>query len=302
MCALYFDSTDLNILLFLGQANFALDMRTMTTMAQQKLFILIQGYALMRRIIALAFLALAAVLLVQSVGASYRIQNINTTIALNGNNTTAQVSEIINVYVSNSSYVQYNKDRIALNLTLSDWQSIIGPSLTQYIDNPEYGLYGFKFFPGPLVRGANNYTASLLMSYYVKNVTSVKNVAPRLFLYTFNSAVLNFEHAASGEVLPNDTTFTITLPKGAVIESVYPNPDSPASLVLDNNTNVTKVSWYDGEPLDNFKLTYVTKQSLQNEVGSFFVGIYKKLGILTYIIGILVIVLFLIYTYLRASH
>ncbi len=256
----------------------------------------------MPRMSALVLLALFALLFLQTATATYRVMNINTTVTLNSNNTTALVNEVINVYVSNNSYSQYNKDRVALNLTLSNWQSIIGPSLVQYIDNPEYGLYGFKFFPGPLIKQPENYTASLLMSYYVKNVTSVKNIAPRVFLYTFNPSVFNFEHAASGEVLPNDTTFTIVLPKGAKINSVYPTPDYPPSLVLNGYTNTTKVSWYDGEPLANFKLTYQTEQSLQNEVGSFFSGAYKELGIFTYILAILIIIAFLIYMYMRALH
>jgi hypothetical protein len=256
----------------------------------------------MRRIGALAMLALLALLLLHTAAASYRVTDINTTVVLNSNNTTAQVNEVINVYVSNNSYSQYNKNRVALNLTLSDWQSIIGPDLVQYIDNPEYGLYGFKFFPGPLIKQPENYTAGLLMSYYVKNVTSVKNIAPRVFLYTFNPSVLNFEHAASGEVLPNDTTFTVVLPKNARIDSVYPTPDYPPSLVLNGYANVTKVSWNDGEPLANFKLTYQTEQSLQNEVGSFFSDIYHELGVFTYVLAILMIVAFLVYVYMRASH
>ncbi len=64
----------------------------------------------------LSFLAFTA-------SASYTVQNLNVTMALK-TNTSAQVSEVLKVLVSNASVSQYSTNRLALNLTLSNWQTL----------------------------------------------------------------------------------------------------------------------------------------------------------------------------------
>jgi hypothetical protein len=256
---------------------------------------------MLRNRIPILILFALAILSANLASASFRIISTNTNVYL-GSNTTAQVSEVVNVYVSNSSYATYNKDRLALNLSLSEWQSLFGDGLVQHIVNPESGVYGFEFLPGPLIRSGDNYTASILMSYYVKNVTTVQNIAPRVFDHPFNDKVFIFEHAASGEVLSNNTMLTIVLPKGSTINYVYPTPDSPATGISDNYKNITTLSWNNGEPLGTFRLGYDTEESLQGEVGSFFTAVYNYLGLFTYIIIIVIILLIIIYTYFKASR
>lgn len=140
------------------------------------------------------------------------------------------------------------------------------------------------------------------MSYSVKNATFINNSAPRIFTHTFNNNVFNFEHAASGEVLSNSTTLTMVLPQGAQVTYIYPTPDYPVSGLESGYSNVTSVSWNRGEPLASFRFTFKTTESLQEEVGNFFQSIRKALGIFTYIIIGIIIILFVLYTYFKASR
>ncbi|MCL4372043.1 hypothetical protein M1373_01850 [Candidatus Marsarchaeota archaeon] len=231
--------------------------------------------------------------------ASYTVTNLNTTVVLN-QNTSAQVTEVLTLKVSNSSVKQYDTNRIALNLTLSTWQSLIGPLLVQHIINPHSGIYNFKFLPGPLVPTYYGGEAKLLMTYSVENVTSVVEPAPREFVYTFNDNVFNFEHAASGEVLPSNTTLSIIIPNGAQLTSVYPVPDAPVGNFTSGYANITRFSWFDGEPLSKFTFVFVTHESLGAEVEGFFSKVYSYLGVFTYIITALVVIGLILYAYIRA--
>jgi hypothetical protein len=240
-------------------------------------------------------------MLLLSAKATYTVQNLNTTLTLN-KNTSGAVTETFKVSINNASVSQYSTNRLALNLTLSDWQQLIGPMLVQHIINSNESLYNFKFFPGPVVTVGGQNTAYIIMTYTVNNVTTVNETAPRQFLYQFNPKVLNFEHAVSGEVLTGNTTFTIVVPSGAVIKSAYPVPDQPPYAFTQNYDNITSVSWLYGEPLSKFSFTFLITQSLQEEVGKFFESAYNFFGIFTYIIIAAAILLFMVYTYYRASR
>ncbi len=251
----------------------------------------------------LALLALLVVpfsLFIQLSSASYAVTNINTTVVLN-QNSSARVSEILEVAVSNQSVSQYSTDRLALNLTLSQWQLIIGPNLVQHIINPHGSIYNFNFLPGPIVSSPNGRVAYLLMTYYVNNVTVVNQTGPRTFLYSFNNDVFNFQHAASGAVLGENTTLTVIVPQGSKIMTVVPSPDSPAQSFTQNYKNVTVMSWYADEPLSKFQLVYTTQESLQDEVLSFFAQLYKTLGVGVYVLILAVIAAIIVYTYLKVG-
>lgn len=232
--------------------------------------------------------------------ASYIVNYINTTVSLNPNQS-AQVTESLKVSVSNESVQQYTTDRLALNLTLSQWQNIIGPSLVQHIINPKRGIYDFNFLPGPLINSPNGKIAYLLMSYSVSNVTTANETGPRTFLYRFNNNVFNFQHGQSGAVLGENTTLTILLPTGASITNIYPIPDSPSLGFVSAYKNATKVSWNADEPLSQFTLTFTEQESLESEVVSFFASVYDYLGGFTYVIIAAVIAVVIIYTYLKAG-
>lgn len=252
----------------------------------------------------LTYMLIALVLfsaLVVNARAAYTVQNLNVTVTLN-HNTSAQVDEVLKVLISNASVSQYSTNRLAFNLTLSDWQKLIGPQLVQHIINPNGSIYNFNFLPGPVVNANGQSLAYVILAYDVNNVTVVNETAPRRFLYKFNPKVLNFEHGVSGEVLPANTTFTIAVPAGAVIKSAYPLPDLPVYAFTNNYTNVTKVSWLYGEPLSRFSFTFLVQQTIQGEVISFFQAVYGFFGIFAYVIIAAVIVLFIAYTYYRASR
>lgn len=253
----------------------------------------------MKTAVLLVVASLLAIMLQGYGYASYAVTNLNTTVVLNAN-TSAQVTEVLTVHVSNSSVNQYQTDRIALNLTLSTWQGLIGPLLVQHIINPKSGVYNFKYLPGPLVPDYDGGTAKLIMSYYVNNVTTVKQTAPREFVYSFNKNVFNFEHAASGEVLPPNTTLNIIIPNGAQISTVYPVPDSPVANFTTGYSNTTKFSWFDGEPLSKFSFVFIIHESLSKEVETFFSGVYAALGIFSYVIIGLVIAGFIAYAYFKS--
>ncbi len=236
-----------------------------------------------------------------SVHAGFTIIGLNTTVTLNPN-TSASVTDILRVSVSNDSISQYSQDRLALNLTLSQWQNLVGPALVEHIINPTGSVYHFNFLPGPLLDvGSGGKIAYLYLTYYVSNVTHVNQTAPRVFNYSFDGTVFNFEHAASGEVLGQNTTLTIILPSNSRIVSVYPPPDSPASGFLSGYRNVTQLSWYSNEPLSKFTLVYDVQQSLQGEVVSFFGQVYSALGGFVYLIIAAAIAIFIFYTYKRAN-
>ena len=233
-------------------------------------------------------------------GASYTIEGVNVTIAFNGT-TNAHVNEIFQVFVSNTSMSQYSTARVALNLTLSKWQQLIGGELVPHIINQKSGIYNFRLLPGPAKNLYDGGMAYIEMSYDVHGVASVKQTSPRQFTYTFNDNVFNFEHAASGEALGTNMTLNIEIPKGAIITSAYPVPDYPATAFTSNYDNVTSLSWFRGEPLSNFALVFEQHQSLQDEVTSFFNGVYAALGIFIYVIIIAVIALIAAYAYYRTN-
>jgi len=249
-----------------------------------------------------AFLAIFLLsILAFTASASYTVQNLNVTMALRSN-TSAQVSEVLKITVSNVSVNQYTTNRDAFNLTLSDWQKFLGPMLVQHIINPNESLYNFKLFPGPLTLQDGQGTANVIMTYTVPNVTTVSEISPRQFLYKFNPKVLNFAHGVSGEVLTQNTTFTIIAPPSAIIESAYPAPDLPPYATLSDYKNISSVSWLFGEPFSKFSFTFLMQQSIQAEVASFFGSVYNILGIFTYVIIAAAVVLFIVYTYYRASR
>lgn len=250
-----------------------------------------------------SIIAFACVLMAMTAStyASYHISNINVSVGLNPN-TTAKVNETLTLVISNESLSQYSTDRAALNLTISRWQSIIGPSLVQHLINPTSGVRNFNFIPGPAIKNGSSYVAYIVMTYSVLNATSINQTAPRNFVYTFNPNIFNFEHGASGEVLSPNTTLTISMPAGSQIMSVYPLPDYPAYAFVKNYTNVTTIAWNAQEPLSKFNLKFVVKESIRDEVDKFFAAVYSKLGYFSYVIIALFIVALFAYVYIKASR
>lgn len=220
----------------------------------------------------LIYVLLLSIVLVMPVErALINVTYVNTTVILS-HNTTGKVVEVLNLYLSsNVSVSQYLQDRAAINLTLSEWQKALNTNLlVEHILNPESSIYGFDFLPGPVTTVGNTGIAQITMRYYVSNVTTVREIAPRKFEYTFNSNVFNFVHTASGEALLQDGRLNIILPAGSQVLSIYPLPDYPQISFLGNYTNDTLFSWYAGEPLSKFTFTYVVTQSLGQEVISYF--------------------------------
>jgi len=247
-----------------------------------------------------ALIAVFACFMVSVTGATgitYGISNINTTVSINLNGS-AYVSEAITITLPNSSLAQYTIDRSGLNLTLSNWQTIVGPQLIQHIINPRTGVYDFHLLPGPINRTSYGGIATVYMNYYVSNVTTVNQTGPRILKFKFNDDVLNFAHGSGGVVLGQDTRFNIILPENSKVLSAYPLPDYPSNFVA-NTSQITEVSWFGGEPLYNFNLVFTVKESLLTEVTNFFGLIYTALGIFTYIIILAIVLLIIFYTYLK---
>jgi hypothetical protein len=251
------------------------------------------------RIIAI-FALLSLIPILHVANASYTVTNLNVTLNLN-QNTSTQVTEVLTVLISNQSVSQYSTNRLALNLSLSSWQKAIGPLLVEHIINSGSSIYNFKFLPGPIFKQNGQSFAYIILSYNVNNVTTVNETAPRVFSYKFNPKVFNFEHGQSGEVLTSNTTLTFIVPNGATITSVYPLPDLPVFAFENNYKNITQVSWLYGEPLSKFSFDFVIKQGLQTEVESFFNSIYKTFGIFMYVLLAIVIILSIVYIYMRAT-
>ncbi len=251
---------------------------------------------------ALLMALFSSIYMFSTASAYFNVTYLNTTAILN-HNTSAHVVETLTIFVSNSSIGQYEQDRRAINLTLSEWQKALSTSLiVEHIINPRTSIYGFTFLPGP-IGYTNNYggTAIITMDYYVYNVTSVQNVAPRQFEYTFNNSVLNFQHTSSGEQLPPNTRFNIVIPQGTSAISVYPSPDSPNPSFTGNYSGKTVFSWYESEPLSKFTFAYTQPQSMESEVIDYFSGLYADYAIEIYIAIIAAVVILGAYVYTRVK-
>ena len=215
----------------------------------------------------------------------------------------ARVVESLDLYVSNSSVNQYQQSRNAVGQDLSTWQKILyTTTLTEHILNQRSGVQDFQFLPSALTTANNGGTAVLTMEYTVSNITSMKIIAPRTLEYSFNNSVFNFEHTGSGQQLPPNTRLNIIVPSGASIINAYPIPDYPSLNLISNYNNDTLFSWYSQEQLSSFSFVYVTKETLQKEVESYFSGVYSKYSLLIYVLIVLCAVLLAIYIYIKLSQ
>ncbi len=231
--------------------------------------------------------------------AAYNVTKINTTVSINANGS-AYVTDVLYVRMSNTSVQQYTIDRSGLNLTLSDWQSLVGPSLVPHIMNRRSGIYGFGLLPGPVVLVDAQNTASIYMHYYVSNIATINQTGPRTYEYAFNASDLNFAQGVGGVVLGQNMRLNIILPNGSSVLTVYPLPDSPSQT--QNLTSAERLSWYAGEPLYSFELIFQLKTSTTSEVLGFFGSIYSALGSFVYVIIGGAVLLFIIYTYLKIGR
>lgn len=249
-----------------------------------------------------ATLMISVLLLLSAVNAYYNVTYLNTTMIMKANSS-AYIIETYNLYVSNSSMQQYIQSRNSVNLSLTGWEKILNTlELTFHIVSKHHSPYDFTFLPGPLVsQFGGGGTASLTMSYYINNITTIKNVAPRKFTYTFNSSVFNFLDTISGEALPNNTRFNIIIPDGSQEYTIYPQPDLPLPSPRDVYTNVTEFSWFSEEPLSQFNFSFVTTESMQQEVFNFFSNFYIAYKEDIYIVAVIAIVAAIAYLYLRSG-
>ncbi|MGC8676373.1 MAG: hypothetical protein ACP5T3_02560 [Candidatus Micrarchaeia archaeon] len=242
----------------------------------------------------LPVVALALVFALPALSFAYfNVTSLTTNVYL-GNSTSAQVSETLQIFISNSSISSYLQDRAAVNQTLGNWQKVLGTKLLmQHIFNPKSSIANFTLLPGPVEMHGNNASTSITMSYVAENVTTVSGIGPRQFLYTFNDSCFNFRHTASGEALFPNATLNIILPKGAKLDlPVYPIPDYPY-----NYANATQLSWFEGEPLNSFRLSYTITESLQQEVIGFFTHMYPQHAAVVYVLIAFAAALAITYAY-----
>ncbi len=251
----------------------------------------------------LLVLVVVALLLPQQASASYAVTHINVTVDLNSS-TTAHVTEIYTLSISNASVSQYETSRLALNLTLSDWQQLVGPVLVEHLINPRKGVTDFEFLPGAAERQPNGagYLAYILLSYDVPNATARYAIAPRESSYSFDRKVFNFATGASGEVLTQNTSLSMLLPHGANVTALFPLPDSPVYASIHGYAAARDLVWDSAEPLSKFELSYTLTEGMQAEVTAFVAAAYSRLGIGAYLIIAAVILAFVLYTYARARR
>lgn len=252
------------------------------------------------RIISFLFSAILLCFFVGNTSAYLNATYLNTTVILN-TSTSARVVETITINMSNASVSQYLQDRQAINLTISDWASVLHTNLLiQHIFNPNASIRGFSLLPGPL-QFSNGKTAqaSLTIVYIAQNVATINNVGPRKFDYIFNSGALNFQHSAGGESLPVNARFNIIIPKGTQLVSIYPAPDFPPPDFLGTYANVTTYSWYEAEPLSKFTFSYLVTQSLQSEVITYFSSLYFGYTDQIYLLVIILLSIISVYIYAK---
>lgn len=252
------------------------------------------------RIIPILFAAVFLCFFLGNTFASINATYLNTTVVLN-TSTSARVIETLTLNISNSSVGEYLQDRQAINLTINDWATVLHTNLLiQHVFNPSSSIARFTLLPGPLLySNGRNAEASLTISYIAYNVTSVTNVGPRKFDYTFDSSALNFEHSAGGQSLPANTRFNIIIPQGTELISIYPSPDFPPPNFLGTYNNVTTFSWYEAEPLSKFTFSYLVTQSLQDEVVTYFNSVYSGYTQQIYLFIIILASVIAVYIYVK---
>jgi len=219
---------------------------------------------------------------------------VNVTVLLS-NSTSAQVTQTYYIELTNASIKQYNQYRIALNFSIEEWEKALGITITQYIYNPHSSTSNFTFFPSAVMPTFYGGLATITLTYIAKNITTVKEIGPRKFEYTFNDSSFNFPLTGSGEALPKNTRLNIEIPKYAYVVNIYPTPDYPFTSII-SYKNDTFFSWYTSEPLANFKFVYIVNQSLFNEIVSFFTYYIHSIYFFYTIIVILILII-LIYIY-----
>ena len=81
--------------------------------------------------------------------------------------------------------------------------------------------------------------------------------------------------------------------------SIYPEPDYPYPNFVGNYNNATMFSWYAGEPLSKFTFSYIVTQSLQDEVISYFSGVYATYTQQIYLLAIILAGVLSVYIYAK---
>ena len=225
---------------------------------------------------------------------------LNTTVVLN-TSTSARVIETLTINMSNSSVGEYLQDRQAINLTINDWATVLHTNLLiQHVFNPSSSIARFTLLPGPLLySNGRNAEASLTISYIAYNITSVTNVGPRKFDYTFDSSALNFEHSAGGAIPSSKRKVQHNNTTGHRAYLNISSPDFPPPNFLGTYNNVTTFSWYEAEPLSKFSFSYLVTQSLQDEVVTYFNSIYSGYTQQIYLFIIILASVIAVYIYVK---
>ena len=111
--------------------------------------------------------------------------------------------------------------------------------------------------------------------------------------------MLNFVNTINGQALPQYSRLNIIIPEDSQLVKVYPLPDYPSPSFLGNYKNFTSFSWYSQEPLSQFSFSFISKESLQNEVVGYFSGIYYHEQNLIYFVLLAGILISVVYIYLK---
>jgi len=239
------------------------------------------------------------------INASFKDLYLNTSVYLLTNGS-ANVVEVVTIFVNGSSMKDYNIAKKALNLTIADWKALTGSNfLMPHVFDKSY--YNFYFSPEALISYGSFGIAKIRMSYTINNATTFKLVAPRLFKYVVNPKIFKFELGKSGPVLSDNTSLTIFLPSGAIVEEVFPMPDNPIPFA--KNFTVSSLVWNSGEPLSSFTLIFYIKQGMQEEIFEFIRTIetatvsfvFSVEGIATILLILLLLTLFHFLKKKRAS-
>jgi len=199
------------------------------------------------------------------VKASFKDLYLNTTVYLLKNGS-ANVVEVITIFVNGSSMKDYNIAKKALNLTITDWRALTGSNfLMPHVFDKSY--YNFYFSPEALISYGNFGIAKIRISYTIDNATTFTLVAPRLFKYVVNPKIFKFELGKSGPVLSDNTSLSIFLPNAAIVEDVFPIPDN--QIPLEKNFTIHSLLWNSGEPLSSFTLVFYLREEMQTEIFEF---------------------------------
>lgn len=223
---------------------------------------------------------------------------------------TAHVVEEVQLIVSPNVVDLYKDSLRSTRLTITDWQRTTGSrNLRYHILGANASPMNTRVFPRPLQRFqyVEKSIAVIAVEYDTSGpIFGAAEAGPRKTRYAFAPAVLSFENAPEGQVLPENAVLVMNiLPNSkADISKIFPRPTFPTSPDGKLSTAIAYTWNATGGaiPLTPFEFSFITEQSIDAEVSAYFSSmqarttqlLFSNYGLLLVILALVFLALFFI--------